>query len=244
MLRLTDAIKHLLIINVLFFVASQMYQNEIYGLFSLWFPEHPNFQSWQIITHMFMHASPEHIFFNMFTLWMFGSAIELAWGKQKFLFFYFSAGIGAALVQTGVNYYQFNEGLNALVNAGVSEYDIINVMSEGKYSPGWYDVAKGSLVENMIGNYMGYLIGASGATSGVMAAYGFMFAEREIRLLFFPVPLKAKYFIPLMFVGDLYYGLSGGGGNVAYFAHIGGALFGLFMVWYWKKNQFNNNRWN
>ena len=92
----------------------------------------------------------------------------------------------------------------------------------------------------MIGNYVGPTLGASGATSGIMAAFAFRYPNMRL----FPIPLKAKYFVPLMFAGDIFYGFSGQSHGIAYFAHIGGALFGLFMVWYWKRNQFNNNRWN
>ncbi|TMM53854.1 rhomboid family intramembrane serine protease [Maribacter algarum] len=240
MFRITEGVKHLLILNVLFFIATSLYGDIMIEWFALWFPKAEPFGWWQFVSHMFMHGGPDHIFFNMLALWMFGTSLEMVWGKEKFLFFFFSAGIGAALVQTGVNYYQFNQGISALVDAGVSENEIIDLMSQGRYMPGWYDIIPGSLVEGMISNYMTHLVGASGATSGILAAFAFMYPEREL----FPIPIKVKFAIPILFLGDLYYGLSGGGGNIAYFAHIGGALFGLFMVWYWKKNQFNKNRWN
>ena len=106
--RITDAVKHLLIINVLFFIATQLMGQQMYDLFSLWFPKNEHFQLWQVVTHMFMHGGFMHILFNMYALWAFGTPLEQMWGKGKFFFFYFSAGLGAALIHTLVNYYYFN----------------------------------------------------------------------------------------------------------------------------------------
>ena len=111
--RITETIKHLLIINILFFVAAQMFGAQIYELFSLYFPKNEHFQLWQIITHMFMHGGFMHILFNMYALWAFGTPLEQMWGRNKFLFFYISAGLGAALIHIGVNYYYYNEGMSA-----------------------------------------------------------------------------------------------------------------------------------
>jgi membrane associated rhomboid family serine protease len=242
--RLTDGVKHLLILNVLFFIASSIYGDLVIHWLALWFPKAEPFGWWQLVTHMFMHGGFTHIFFNMLMLWMFGTSLEMNWGKEKFLFFFFSAGIGAALVQTGVNYYQFSKGLSALTEAGFTEFQIIDLLSQGKYDTRWYELVPRSLVEGMIDEFRGVTLGASGATSGIMAAFAFMYPNLEITPLFIPIPIKAKFLIPVFFIGDVYYGLSGTGESVAYFAHIGGALFGLLMVWYWKKNSFNKNRWN
>lgn len=242
--KLTDAVKHLLIINVLFFIAAQLYQDEIYGLFSLWFPMHPNFQLWQIVSHMFMHGSIMHIVFNMYGLYAFGTPLEKAWGRNKFLFFYFSAGLGSALLHTGVNYYIFNEGLQALVSNGVPETQILEIIAEGKYSPVWNDIIGPDKVKSFLGAYNTPAVGASGAIYGILVAFAFMYSEAELMLIFLPVPIKAKYFVPLMLVGDLFFGFTGAATGVAHFAHIGGALAGFIMMWYWKKNQFDKNRWN
>jgi len=242
--RLTEAIKHLIIINVIFFIATSLYGDMFYQWFSLWFPKNDNFQLWQIVTHMFMHGGLMHIGFNMYGLWAFGSPLEKAWGKNKFLFFYLSAGLGAALLHIGANYYFFNDGLNALVEAGMSKNQILEIISKGQYSPDWYAITSQSSVDNMISAYNTPAVGASGAVYGVLVAFAFMFPNAELMMLFFPVPIKAKYFVPLIIVGDLFFGFSNVNTGIAHFAHIGGALIGFIMMWYWKKNQFNKNRWN
>ncbi|MBT8313640.1 MAG: rhomboid family intramembrane serine protease, partial [Maribacter sp.] len=133
--RLTDAIKHLLIINVLLFIATYLFGDQMYEWLSLWFPKNGNFGFWQMVSHMFMHGGLTHIAFNMYALWAFGTPLERMWGRNKFLFFYFSAGLGAALIHTGVNYYHFSEGIEALVNSGIAKNEIMEIISGGQYSP-------------------------------------------------------------------------------------------------------------
>ncbi|WP_077398685.1 rhomboid family intramembrane serine protease [Cellulophaga omnivescoria] len=244
--RLTDVIKHLIIINVIFFLATQTLGDQMYQWFSLWFPENENFQLWQLVSHMFMHGGFMHIAFNMYALYAFGTPLEQMWGKNKFLFFYFSAGIGAALIHTGVNYFYFNQGLDAIVNSGVFKEEVMNALLEGR-NVNWYSYASKSTMDNFLSAYYGPAVGASGAIYGVLVAFGMMFPNAELMMIFLPIPIKAKYFIPVLIGIDLFSGLTGYslfGGGIAHFAHIGGAIFGFIMMWYWKKNQFNNNRWN
>ncbi|SHJ40796.1 rhomboid family intramembrane serine protease [Pseudozobellia thermophila] len=242
--RLTEAVKHLLIINILFFVATQLYGDQMYLWFSLWYPENPNFQWWQILSHMFMHGSFMHILFNMYALYAFGTPLERMWGRNKFLFFYFSAGIGAALLHTGVNYYLFDKGLQALVDSGVNGDQVLEILAGGQYSPSWEDLVGADTVSSFLSAYNVPAVGASGAIYGILVAFAFTYSEAELMLIFLPIPIKAKYFVPLLILGDLFFGFTGTATGVAHFAHIGGALFGFLMMWYWKKNQFNNNRWN
>ena len=245
--RLTDAIKHLLIINILFFIATQLYGDQMYQWFSLWFPKNENFELWQIVSHMFMHGGFMHILFNMYALWAFGSPLERMWGRNKFLFFYFSAGLGAALIHTGVNYYYFSQGIDALVNSGWSEANIMEIISQGKYSPEWYNLAPQSTIDNFLSAYNTPAVGASGAIYGILVAFGMSFPNSELFLIFLPVPIKAKYFIPVLVGLDLFSGITGYpifGSGIAHFAHVGGALFGYIMMTYWKKNQFKKNRWD
>lgn len=245
--RLTEAIKHLLIINILFFVATSLYPDQLYNLFSLWFPKNENFQLWQLVSHMFMHGGFMHIFFNMYALWAFGSPLERLWGSNKFFFFYFSAGIGAALIHTGVNYYHFNEGMEALVNAGVARPEILDIIADGKYNPYWQELIGEKALNNFLSAYNTPAVGASGAIYGILVAFGMMFPNSELFLIFLPVPIKAKYFIPALIALDLFSGVTGYsifGSGIAHFAHIGGALVGFIMMWYWRRNQFNQNRWN
>ena len=242
--RLTEGIKHLLIINVLFFLATLLYGDQMYQWFSLYFPENPNFRWWQTISHMFMHGNFMHILFNMYALWAFGTPLERAWGRNKFLFFYFSAGIGAALIHTGANYFFFDQGLEALVATGISETQILDILAEGKYSTEWYQAISQSSVESFLSAYNTPAVGASGAVYGVLVAFAFMFPQAELMLIFLPVPIKAKYFVPLLILGDLFFGFTNANTGIAHFAHIGGALIGFIMMWYWKRNQFNKNRWD
>lgn len=245
--RLTDAIKHLLIINILFFVATNLYGEQMYQWFSLWFPKNTNFGLWQILSHMFMHGGFMHILFNMYALWAFGSPLERMWGRNKFLFFYFSAGLGAALIHTGVNYYHFNEGIEALVAAGWQESQVLEIVLQGKYSPEWYDIAPERTIAKFLEVFNTPAVGASGAIYGILVAFGMSFPNSELFLIFLPVPIKAKYFIPVLVALDLFSGVTGTpifGSGIAHFAHVGGALFGFIMMWYWKKNQFNKNRWD
>jgi membrane associated rhomboid family serine protease len=241
---MTEAVKHLLIINVIMFFATQLYGDQMYQWMSLWFPKNGNFEWWQVGTHMFMHGNLMHIVFNMYALWAFGTPLERVWGRNKFLFFYFSAGLGSAALHTGVNYYFFNEGLNALESAGLARTQIMDIISAGQYSPDWYNLASKSTIDSFLSAYNVPAVGASGAIYGILVAFAFMYSEAKLMLIFLPVPIKAKYFVPLLIAGDLIFGISNVNTGVAHFAHIGGALIGFIMMWYWKRNQFNNNRWD
>ena len=164
------------------------------------------------------------------------------------MFFYFSCGIGAALVHSGVNYYYFHDGLNLLVDNGIQKSEIMSTLSQGMYNKSWEEIIPVSSVKNMIEAYAGAAVGASGAIYGLLVAFAFMFPNAELALMFIPVPVKAKYFVPVIVLLDLFSGVTGyslfGSGNIAHFAHVGGALIGFIMMWFWKKNQFNKNRWD
>lgn len=249
MIRMTDMVKHLLIINIIFFVGSYILPNST-NLLALHYFESDKFQFWQPITHMFMHGNIMHIFFNMFALVSFGSALEQMWGSNKFLFFYFSCGIGAALLHTGVNYYQFHNGLNVLLENGIDKEFVFEILNQGKYSTNWTEYISQSSLDGMVSSFLAPAVGASGAIYGLLVAFAFMFPNAELALMFIPVPIKAKYFVPGLLTIDLYLGLQGsslfgsGGTGVAHFAHLGGALVGFLMMWFWKKNQFDRNRWD
>jgi len=230
--KLTDGIKHLIIINVILFVAPQLLQLDFTNMLALHFPENENFGIWQYITHMFMHASFSHILFNMYGLWAFGTPLEQMWGRKKFLFFYFSAGLGAGVIYTLVNYYQFNAALETLVNSGISQSEIFELMNPTK-------MYQNVELQTMNQLYNTPAVGASGAVYGVLAAFGLYFKDAKLALIFLPIPIAAKYFIPVMILGDLFFGMTKYSvGNIAHFAHIGGALIGFIIAYSWKKNQF------
>ena len=136
--NMTDTVKQLLIINVLFFIGSY-FVPQANELLSLHYFESDGFKFWQPITHMFMHGSLMHIFFNMFALVSFGSALEHFWGAKKFLFFYLSCGLGAALIHSGVNYYHFHDGLNVLLSHNVDKGQIVELLNQGKYDTSWIE---------------------------------------------------------------------------------------------------------
>ena len=247
-MNITPVVKQLLIINIIFFIGSQLI-GPAYELFSLYYFENDKFQFWQPLTHMFMHGNVMHIFFNMFASYSFGSALEHFWGGNKFLFFYISCGLGAALLHLGVNYYEFNSGLQELVDAGFSQSDIYALLNDGKIDTRWPEVLGQNNLNSFAGAFATPAVGASGAVYGLLVAFAFMFPNAELALMFIPIPIKAKFFVPGILAIDLFLGLKGdsffaGGSGIAHFAHIGGALTGYLMMWYWKKNQFDKNRWN
>ena len=269
-MNITPVVKQLLIINILFFIGSY-FVPVAYDFFSLYYPENDSFKGWQLITHMFMHApfpNVAHILFNMFALYSFGSALEHFWGGKKFLFFYISCGLGAALLHTGVNYYEIHSLLSDVASLKLSSSEM-HLLLNADYSSLFDE--KGQMMAGEINTILEKahctqqqfntivqasmiskvpVLGASGAVYGLLAAFAFMFPNAELALLFIPVPIKAKYFVPGILAIDLFLGFKGssifgaGSTGIAHFAHIGGAITGFLMMWFWKKNQFNKNRWN
>jgi membrane associated rhomboid family serine protease len=246
--RITEAVKHLILLNILLFIAPKLVGFDLQNMFALHFPLNPQFGFWQIITHMFMHSQQTfmHILFNMYALWAFGTPLEQMWGRNKFLFFYFSAGLGAAAIYTLANYYQYHSIYEDLTNIGVSTSDIQKLITKGQYDSRILEYISEGELSKIYNAYNSSAVGASGAIYGILVAFGFAFPNAKLALIFFPVPIAAKYFIPLIILGDLFFGLTGysigSGPNVAHWAHVGGALIGFLIVWYWKQNQFK--RWN
>lgn len=248
--RITDTVKTLLIINVVFFVGSMaLSPGTANGLFAMWFPSHPNFQIWQPLTYMFMHGGMTHIFFNMFNLYMFGSILENSLGKNKFLFLYFSSGFGAVLLHLAIEYYDFYPAYailksNGLSNIQIQEF-ITNTLKTGSYTV--YEGLTTENLSNMINTYRSTMVGASGAVSGLFMGFAVLYPNLPLQIMFIPVPIKAKYLIGGYFLMDLYFAISGqsmfSGVSVAHWAHIGGAVIGFITIWYWKKNSFNDKRW-
>jgi membrane associated rhomboid family serine protease len=217
----------------------------MYDLFALHYPTNDRFLPWQPLTHMFMHGDVGHIFFNMFGLYMFGTPIEPMWGRKKFIFFYLSAGFGAAALQLGLYYYQVGDITDLLVAEGLTSSQISSFFNTRDLP---YSIAEQLGREKLLSGlsaFNGVMVGASGALYGVLVAFAFSFPNARLMLLFPPIPVKAKILVPILILGDLFFGFTSYSiGPVAHFAHVGGAITGFIMIWYWKKNQFNNNRWN
>ena len=248
-MRITETVKQLIIINIIFFVGSFVVGDAAINILAMHFPISPDFKVWQIITHMFMHGSIMHILFNMFALFSFGGLLEQLWGPKKFIFFYISCGLGAVALHIGINYIQFYNCLEILETSGLSKGAVIEALNAKNFEM-LVNKSDVSTVQTLAEIYFTPMLGASGAVYGLLVAFAFMFPNAELMLMFIPVPIKAKYFVPALLAYDLFFGLKGqsifGGGDdgIAHFAHLGGALIGFIMMWYWKKNAFNNNRWN
>ena len=205
-------VKNLIIINAIVFVATMFAQNFMYGTFSLFYFTSPFFKPFQLITYMFMHANFQHIFFNMFAVWMFGRTLENVWGPKRFLFYYILCGIGAGLIQEAMQYIEYVVSL--------SQYDGV-------------DTGMGVI---SMAEYLNLLttVGASGAVYAILLAFGMLFPNSEMFIFPIPMPIKAKYFVIGYAVLELVLGISGGDG-VAHFAHLGGMLFGFILIIYWRK---------
>lgn len=215
---LPTVVKNLLIINVLMFLATftlERFQIDLTSILGLHFFKASNFRIYQFVTYMFMHANFGHLFFNMFALWMFGNTLENIWGSQRFLLFYMVCGIGAGLCQEAVQYIQYATQL--------ANYATVNTGSQ---------IITMSAYLNMMNT-----VGASGAVYGLLLAFGMMFPDSRI-YLYFLFPIKAKWFVIGYAVIELITGLTGVD-NVAHFAHLGGMLFGLILILYWKKHGLN-----
>lgn len=249
MMRISDTVKHLIIINVIFFIGTVTVGGgeAFYEWFALHFPASDSFKPWQIVTHMFMHGSIGHIFFNMFALWMFGSPVEYRLGRNKFLFIYFSAGLGAALFQLAGYYFTYLPAYDELIASGLSPDQIVEMMKTNMVLNGTSSDLIPTL-QTVYGSYNSTMVGASGCIMGILAAFGMMNPNAELMMIFLPIPIKAKYFIPGIIILDVISAVTGQSffspSNTAYLAHVGGALVGFFIMWYWKKNQFNQNRWD
>ena len=245
MYNITETVKHLLIINGIFFLATAISGNQFYDLFALHYPDNPKFQIWQPITHMFMHGDVYHIFFNMFGLWMFGTPLEKMWGKNKFIFFYLSAGLGAAILQLTLYFFQIYQVNELFSNMSIDSSIVSEFYSSSRLPSQLINQLDVSLLQGAFSAYNSVLVGASGALYGVLVAFAMLFPNTQLMLLFPPIPVRAKYLVPFLIAADVFFGFTSYSiGPIAHFAHVGGALTGFIIMRYWKRNQFNNNRWN
>lgn len=213
MANVPTAIKNIIIINVLIMIMTSLNENFMYETFALFYPTSPFFHWWQPVTHMFMHGGFWHLFFNMYTLYIFGSVLERVWGTKKFLIFYFVTGIGAALIHTGVEWIQMQSYMSQAAEGSGAALSAIHAV---KMTP---------------------TVGASGAIYGVLMGYAMLYPDSVLTLIFPPISMKAKWFV-LIFAGiELLTGVTGTGGGIAHFAHLGGLIFGFLLIWYWKKKR-------
>ena len=165
--------------------------------------------------------------------------------KQKFIFFYLSAGFGAVLIQTLVYHYDVLSVTQLLIDNGSTKNEINSFFETGRLNTSLIQTLGEEKLASGIQSYKAVMVGASGALYGVLVAFAFLFPDARLMLLFPPIPVKAKFLVPVLILGDLFFGFTSYSiGPIAHFAHVGGAITGLVMMWYWKKNQFDNNRWD
>ena len=203
--------KNLIIINVILFLATCLNKSLMIGSFALFYPTSPYFRWWQVVTHMFMHGGFWHIFFNMYTLMIFGSVVERIIGSRKFLLFYFICGLGAVALHLGVEWLQMQSYLEG---AALGNSVALSRIAEIKTIP---------------------TVGASGAIYGVLIGYAMLFPDSRMTLLFPPVTLSAKGMVIVFAAIELFTGVTGIAGGIAHFAHLGGMLIGWLLILWWRR---------
>lgn len=217
--------KNLLIINALMFASkwvASLYGIDLSDILGLHFVLASDFHFYQLFTYMFMHAGFTHIFFNMFAVWMFGRIMETTLGPKRFLFYYLTCGLGAGIIQEGVQYIHY-------LNMGFDSYEMVNtghgIMQVADYLNRWT------------------CVGASGCVYGVLLSFGMTFPEERMFIIPFPFPIKAKYFVVGYAVIEVLYAVEGSNDGVAHFAHLGGMLFGLILLLQWRGGRGGGNGW-
>ena len=237
--RISRAVAALLIINVAVFAAGMLvpaWRDQIVAVGAFWFPANDHFGPWQAVTYMFLHGDLGHVFFNMFALVSFGSILEREWGAGRFLVFYFLCGVGAGLIQVGINWQEFGTLHERLVAAGMTPADISALLKTGSGLMPSDPAIKATLFD-LYRIYAAPMLGASGAIYGLLVAFGFLHPNAKLALMFVPVPIAAKFFIPILLGLDLFSGVTGFslfGGGIAHFAHLGGAAIGFLLMLLWR----------
>ncbi len=221
--NIPPVVKNLLIINVIFFVAKWFFEAQgipVTEYLAVFYFDSPFFKIWQPITYMFMHADMMHIFFNMFALYSFGGILEAHWGGKRFINFYLITGLGALALQWAVQAFEVYQ----ITGSAVNDIAMLEALRD----------------QTIFGIYGGPMVGASGAIFGVLVAFAMLYPNMEMYIMFIPVPVKAKYIIPVYIVIELFLGVGKfSGDSVAHFAHLGGALIGFILVKLWRnKNTF------
>ncbi|MDR1403839.1 MAG: rhomboid family intramembrane serine protease [Tannerellaceae bacterium] len=238
-----EVTKNLLIINVIFWIASIVLPKiniDLTDLLALYYPAAKNFNPIQLVSYMFMHDthSVTHLFFNMFAVYMFGRALEQVWGAKRFLIYYIITGIGAGLLNI----------LVAFVRIKAVEKGLSSGVIDQVYREGWQVIGEGMNYTGLAGQLNLLInipmVGASGAVFGILLAFGLLFPNIPLYIMFVPIPVKAKYFVVGYGLIELFLGFADfRGDNVAHFAHLGGMLFGYFLISYWKKEDAKNGKY-
>ncbi|HZK92637.1 MAG TPA: rhomboid family intramembrane serine protease [Prolixibacteraceae bacterium] len=252
-------VKNLIMINIVMLVATWALKNigiDLNEKLGLFYPGSEYFRPYQFVTHLFMHANIWHLFFNMFALYIFGKVLEMVWGSKRFLIYFLVTGLGAAALHSFVTYLEIQslqkhvaafintpspELLAAFVKSNLSHpatwvADLVNNWGVAPNNPVYIQQATDLVQRVLVERIDIPTIGASGAVFGVLLAFGYLFPNTELMLLFPPVPIKAKYFVIGYGAIELYMGITQSNSNIAHFAHLGGMLFGFILLKYWEKS--------
>ncbi len=261
MSRLTPVVKYLLFINAGMLALTYILSGfgiDLVQILGLHYFKSQYFEPIQIVTHMFMHGGIIHLLFNMYALYLFGVILERVWGSQRFLFYYLFTGFGAAILHTAVNWYMLHDFYNS-VQIFLTEPVLENFKSLVNEYPRYFNheavnniIANWSQIDiNQVRTQVGNVlenqinvptVGASGAVFGLLLAFGVMFPDVPLMLIFIPIPIKAKYFVIGYGLLELFNGLTNiPGDNVAHFAHLGGMLFGYILLKIWYKGNLKQN---
>jgi len=258
MFNLTPIVKNILIINVLLFALPAVAGSAdlMIDYFGLRYIFAPSFSVYQIVTHMFIHGGFSHLLYNMFGLIVFGPMLETVWGSQRFLLFYMVCGLGASALYSGVHFFEIYQAqtarevfitmpspenyVNFLENNFPEYYssqiNFIEYFAKNKESELYAEEAVKSMNTLILRKINSPMVGASGAIFGILMAFGLLFPNTELMLLFPPIPVKAKFVVGFYGLTALFGALhKNPGDNVAHFAHLGGMLFAWFFVLYWRK---------
>ncbi|HAN19932.1 MAG: hypothetical protein A2X13_11065 [Bacteroidetes bacterium GWC2_33_15] len=262
--NIPPVVKNLIFLNIIMLLATWVLGNtfdiDLNNILGLHYFKSDYFEPYQIVTHMFMHGGLMHLFFNMFALWMFGRVLETVWGSKRFFIYFIVTGLGAAALHTFVIHLQMQSIMHDVTAYLNSPSPDAYAMLIKEHFPEYYSQIYKGVLDNWYTNpdntqslaisqqYISELIkmkmdiptvGASGAVFGVLLAFGMLFPNTQLMLLFPPIPIKAKYFV-IMYGGlELWLGLTQPGSNIAHFAHLGGMLFGFILVKYWNTKRTN-----
>lgn len=232
-------VKNVIIVNVLFWLATLKFPF-LDNYLGMHYWASSEFNIFQLVSYLFMHADFNHLFFNMFAVFMFGVVIERVWGSKRFLLYYLVTGIGAAIVQQIVWAIEYQSLISALMSGNVEQ--LIGQENTLRRFFSYHSIELLSALDmNQMGNKIAnslVTIGASGAVFGILLAFGWLFPEARLMMIFIPIPIKARIFVALYAIAELFLGVAKlSNDNVAHFAHLGGMIFGAILILYWKKKE-------
>jgi len=231
---LPPVVKNIIMLNILmllaYYAVRSVFGTDLNSILGLYFPKSDSFRPFQILTHMFMHGGIWHLFFNMYALFIFGQVLEQVWGPKRFLLYYMVCGLGAALVHESVIAFEYTKLMKE-----ISPENLQLVLDEGAAYLTQNKVFTDPTMQNLQLLLNTPTVGASGAVFGILLAFGVLFPNTQLMLLFPPIPIKAKYFVLGYGAIELYLAFTQPGSNIAHAAHLGGMLFGYLLIRYWRK---------